>query len=200
MDFSQFQEIVEAIILPTGEELIGKHQLRWAKPDWKNNAYNLYESKRKEIRTDMCLDETLGDHRIDRHKIAAGLLYALMLAKPLEPTTITKKNAAARMANEQLAVLSALKLVLHFVEERLLVLPEELNKIDEQEIAWPKAQDIPYLLHLCKTAHHAIQKSKYSAYLVANVFFMIEAYHLNAYGCAPVPELPCTLEAAENNP
>lgn len=198
MDFKQFQEIVETIIVPTGDELISKHSLCWAKGGWRTTAHNLYESMRKEIRTDMRLDERLGDHRIDRHKIAAGLLHALMKVKPLESTTLTKKNPPARLANEQLAVLSALKLVLHFVEERLLPQPEELKKIDGQEVAWPEAQDIPYLLHLCKTVDHAIRNQKYSAYLVANVFFMLEAFHLKAYACGPVPSLPCKLEKDEN--
>ena len=199
MDFSQFEEIVETIIAPTGEDLISKHKVRWATHDWKNNAHNIYESIRKEIRTDMRIDESLGDHRIDRHKIAAGILFALLKVKPLEPTVVTKANPAARMANEQLAVLSALKLVLHFVEERLAELPDQLDKISNQEVAWPKAQDIHYLLHLCKTVFHAIQHSKYNAYLIANIFFMIEAYHLNAYACDPVPPLPCSLEKTENH-
>lgn len=198
MDFNQFEEIVETIIAPTGEELINKHGLRWVKSDWKNSAHNLYESMRKDIRADMRLDESLGDHRIDRHKIAAGILFALLKAKPLEMPVITKASPAARMANEQLAVISALKLVLHFVEERLAAHPDELDKISDKEVAWPKAQDIHYLLHLCKTAFHAVQTSKYNAYLVANIFFMIEAYHLGAYGCAAVPPLPCPQEDAEN--
>lgn len=195
MQRDTFDEIVSNIIVPTGEALCAKYGARW-NTRWETSAYNLYESTRSAIRQDMRLDPNFGDHRIDRHKIAAALSLAIVKSKPLEAEG-ANPQAGARMANEQLAIFSAIKVILHFVEHRLQATPTELAKLNGKSFSWPDSQDGLYVLHLSKALFHAI-RNRFDAYLVANIYFLLEASHLRLCGVASLPQIPAPQEVLEN--
>jgi hypothetical protein len=192
----KFDEIVLDVIIPTGNALSARYGATW-NGGWEIKAYNFYESARTSIRQDMQLDPRLGDHRIDRHKIASALCLALLKAKPLEAKG-KNPSAGARMANEQLAILSAIKVVLHFVEHRLQSSPGDWAKLRGKSLVWPAAHDGIYAGHLSKTLFHAI-RTHFDAYLVAHIYFLLDSFHLRTCGITSIPPIPGPGEEEENN-
>lgn len=192
MQQTQFNELIESIIRPTGDLIISTTPIEW-RTGWENELFKDYEKNRAEIRKDMRIDNEidLRAHRIDRHKIAAALAHSI-IKKPPFKTTDLKPGLAARLSNEILAVRVGVQVVTKFMEESLSIkAPGEVVKLSVNPFDFPGSNGADYEVHFAKALYHSYKKC-FDHYLVANIFFHLEAYYLKCCGVilAAVPATP----------
>lgn len=142
MEKVQFDVLVENVVRVVGDGLCKKYNVAWSK-GWESALYDRYESERQVIRKTMQLNPSLGEHRIDRHKIASALARSILDKSPLAAKGLAP-NPGARIANELLAIGCALQVVMHFVEQILAdVSLHELQKLKNRNFTFPSAHEGP---------------------------------------------------------
>lgn len=151
--------------------------------------FKAYSKYREDIRRDMKIDDS---SRIDRHKVAAALTLAILQERPLEIDTQTQNNLSwqARYINEELSIISSIRLVLLFVdyEHQKLQGSSPCVGFLDKPFSWPDTGNTQetYARQLAKELDHAIRQDKHDIYLLANVYFLLEAFHLSKLGLPPV--------------
>ncbi|MDO8811183.1 MAG: hypothetical protein Q7J38_04040 [Gallionella sp.] len=185
-----FNKIAQSVILRVGNSIIANHgELTW-RHDWQNCLRPSYESARQAVHDEMRKFPPVPDHRIDRHKVAAAYTKAIMVSKPLEIKGGTlNPSVGARLANEALAFLSAVRVVQSFLVARFESEPVWATKIRDTSIRFPPAHDGFYPEHAYKAFRNATLE-QYNFFVLANLYFLIESYHLQSLGwIARVPNL-----------
>lgn len=196
MEKSKFGAIADNVVRMVGNALSKKYNLAW-NTGWEDRLYSSYETERLHIRKTMGLDKSLGEHRIDRHKIASALAFSILDTKPLIALGLNP-SPGARMANETLAIHCSSMIVMHFVEQRLSeIRPDEREKLRGKTFSYPQAHEGPYILHLAKALRQA-QQHYFDVYLVANIFFVLESLFLRGCGVTVPTLTPSATELGEN--
>lgn len=191
MEESKFIEIAQSVILPFGNRLIARDkELTWRR-DWQDCLQSSYKTARECVHAEMRKFPPVPNHRIDRHKVAAAYTKAIMESRPLEIIGGTvNPSVSARLANETLAFLSAVRIVQKFLAERFKNEPLWPDKINGTSIKFPPANDGAYPEHAYKAFHNATP-SQLNLFVLANLYFMIESYHLQSLGWVVcVPNIP----------
>lgn len=142
----------------------------------------------------MELESQIFTHLIDRHKIAAAFTMAIMNSKPMEYNAGTlEQSSLARLANETLAFLTAVKIIHDFLITRFKNNPDMAKKIANSVVAFPPANDHLYPIHAYKALFNA-GHAGLNSFVLANLYFLVESYQLQSFGwnyCLPeIPVLP----------
>lgn len=188
MDDKAFDGIAEHVVLHVGEKLREKYPnagLDW-KDGWQKGLRASYDVLRDQIRGQMFSSPGLNDHRIDRHKVAAAFTRAIMEVQPLK-TSGSEPSEGGRLANEALALLSGVRIVQRFLVNRFKAQREIAEKIATTPVRFPPANDGEYPVHAYKAFHNA-GHAGLNVFVLSNLYFMIESFHLQALGIdMPVP-------------
>ena len=184
---AKLREIEEHVVSIIGDKLIKEFPgLAW-RQGWKIRIRDSYNTNRTKTHSKMCEFPHTPDHRIDRHKVAAAYTTAIIKTKPLEVIATTPyPSAGARLANESLAFLSAVKIVRDFLIARFKGAEEFQggeewpDKIATNAITFPLANDGEYPEHMYKALFHA--HGELNEFILANLYFLIESYHLKSLG------------------
>lgn len=191
MDDVKFREIAASVIMPYGDRLISRYsELIW-RPNWQDYLQSTYDAARLCIHAEMRKFPDILDHRIDRHKIAAAFTKAIMETSPLLIKEGTSRPSdGARLANETLAFLTSVRIVRQILIKRFKDVPGWSEKIADATIRFPPATDGDYPEHAYK-AFFSATHSSLNFFILANLYFLIESYHLQSLGWnKPVPNLP----------
>ncbi len=186
-----FRVIVETVILPIGNTLIDRDsKLSWRK-GWEQRLLDNYQTTRQCIHNDMEKESRVFTHLIDRHKIAAAFTMAIMNCKPMENSGgILKPSSLARLANEALAFLTAVKIIQDFLVKRFKNDPDMANKLANSAIIFPPANDHLYPVHAYKALFNA-GHAGLNSFILANLYFLVESYQLQSLGWNDcLPEIP----------
>jgi hypothetical protein len=189
MDPVVFEEFVITCVREHGLELRKQYSpsadIGWC-VHWDTRIRDEYDGIRMDVRKDMALGD---EHRIDRHKIAAAVALAILRVKPLEPA----KDAPAipreaRYANEILAITVGVRITQDFMSyDYKLAGDDDKTQHAVAQFVWPPATDgqESYLRQFVKELRHTVTKGTCDPYLLAHVFFLLEAYHRNAMRLPP---------------
>ena len=182
MDETKFREIAVNVVSPNGNHLINRHsELIWRR-GWQDALQDNYENTRSCIHDEMRRYPNILNHRIDRHKIAAAFTKAIMEVKPLEiKNGMLNPSLGARLANEALAFLTAVRIVRQFLVSRFRNETDWSEKVAFAAINFPPASEGEYPEHVYKAFFNATHGGL-NAFVLANLYFLIESYHLQSLG------------------
>lgn len=136
-----------------------------------NLAYYYYESFRKDIRKLYMSKES---KPMDRHKIAATIMCALLKSKVIRvKRTISNLPLILLMANEYIAFCCALNIVDLYIRDYTnndysLIIPT--TYIDDEQ------QNISYLENTCKALYYTKRFQISDIFSYANILFLLEKY------------------------
>ena len=171
MQLEKFNEVHEEIIKPLIRELMDDQYNKCnkclsLKKDYDKKIYKQYEKLRKEIkRRDMYAEVEY----IDRHKIGACMMGAIVLVSPISVKT-TLQDIPERMifANEGLGFYTAICMLESFLEEENL-------KIYYPNVDSDMDADMPiYVRNTCIDLFKAKLEHRYSVLTFSNVLFLLE--------------------------
>lgn len=171
MQLEKFNEIHEEIIKPLVRELLDDeyntcNKCLSLKKDYEKKIYKQYEKLRREVkRKDMCAEVEY----IDRHKIGACMMWAIILVSPISVKT-TLQDIPERMifANEGLGFYTAICLLESFSEEKNL-------RIYFPHVDSDMDTDIPvYVRNTCIDLFKTKLEHKYNVLTFSNVLFLLE--------------------------
>lgn len=118
--------------------------------------------------------------RIDRHKISAAILLAVLDARPLQlkPGQSIKRKGEA-LANHNLAFRSAIRILKFYaIHEAVDHNDSEKLKLWTLDFCLPTTRDgLDYREHAALALFHAQQNNLLNLPIVANWLFMLEQYH-----------------------
>lgn len=176
MEQGKFQELEWTILSPLATKLTNLWPGLSLKTNWSNRIEEQYEEARRLIRGAMRRDGIPDDEiRIDRHKVGAALIWAILRALPF---SYDGKTIGGRFSNEYLAFHSAIAVVVSFGKT-------EANKAGNQALAakyaatfqFPIANhDATYVEHTMKLLYNSRQNIDF--FMLANLLFVLEQYHL----------------------
>lgn len=110
---------------------------------------------------------------LDRHKVCACLIYAIVKSKPLIYNDIVDEYGKQRIFNENLAMSVGLSLLYNFI----LRGDEKNSKWMNKGFCFPKTErDSTYQELLCLMLYYDVKNNHYSILALANILFMIEEY------------------------
>jgi hypothetical protein len=182
---------------------------------WEDTLFVAYSDLRKIIRGEMRITD---ESRIDRHKIAAAITYSILQTPPLKITSKVSSNSIswrARYSNVSLALMVSIGIILRFsgydVHRRE---PGHLRHYRELGFSWPVTRDTQetYVKQFVKGLLYTAQCNRTdegklsNAYLLANIYFMLEAYHLSRVKYPQIevtensfPHIPIDLEGTSES-
>jgi hypothetical protein len=190
MDDRKFNEIADSVIQPIGDRLVSHTEgIAWL-PFWKESLAREYDEIRLHIRGQMFNEPDTMAHRIDRHKVAAAFTKGIMKVKPLRlKAGVENPSPGARLANEMLAFLVAVRVVQQFLVRRFKELPEWNEKLATASFIFPPANEVKYPEHIYKAFFNA-DCNGLNVFVLANLYFLIESHHLHSLGCPNLPVPP----------
>lgn len=190
MDDREFNEIADSVIQLIGDRLVSHTKgIDWL-PGWKESLAREYDEVRQYIRGQMFAAPEIMVHRIDRHKVAAAFTKVIMKVKPLRmKAEINNASPGARLANETLAFLVAVRVVQRFLVRRFKVQPEWADKLANTSFSFPPANEGNYPEHVYKAFFNA-DCNGLNVFVLANLYFLIESHHLSSLGCPNLPVPP----------
>lgn len=117
------------------------------------------------------------DVALDRHKVAACMMYAILKAKPLKVNRkIANLDEKILLANEYLALYAALNIVVMYKIDQYQL------KEGEYEILFPETYfndpSNDYVTNYCRTLYYISMENlnKFEVLAHANILFMLEKY------------------------
>lgn len=176
MDITTYERIWEKSIKPKIDRMLSSDDdIIFNEVQIKEKIWLTYEECKNRVHTYM----QNPDGRIDRHKVAAVMLYSIIENKPFDVKLPAKRevNSKAYMANETLGFNTALAIVLSFILE------EANSKSDHKKIeifgngfVFPKCQHDDYVTNIYKMLYYAKHNNRYDIFAFAHILFLIEAY------------------------
>lgn len=181
MQNEKFNELVAFVVNPIGDGLMRHYSGLCWRTNWEADLYLQYGEMRQSVRSKMQLAQD-AHQRIDRHKIAATFANAILSIRPIIESSETKNPSAGhRLINEALAFLVGGAIVIKFIRNQYKNDEIKLGRIGK-EIQFPPANEIAYPEHAYKALWHAKSSNTLDDFLLSNLFFMIESYHLKGKG------------------
>lgn len=176
MEHEKFAELRDKILQPLAVRLIAKWPGLALRDAWASRIEDNYDECRRNIRSAM-LSQFLPDPslRIDRHKVAASVAWAILRAIPF---TFAGNAIGGRLATEHLAFYAAIAVVASFGRS-------EAEKAGNTSLAvlyaapfrFPLSTDGPYTEHTLKMLYQA-RPDGLNPFMMSNLLFVIEQYHL----------------------
>lgn len=137
--------------------------------------FEYYQEMRDYIRCNYMSKKT--DVALDRHKVAACMMYAILKAKPLKVNRrIPDLNEKVLLANEYLALYVALNIVVMYKMDQYQL------EIGDYEILFPETYfndpSNDYVTNYCRTLYYVSMENlnKFDVFAHANILFMLEKY------------------------
>lgn len=113
------------------------------------------------------------DGLLDRHKVCACLIYAIVKSKPLVYDDSDNEIGMKNIFNENLAMTVGLSLLYNFIVSA----KQDNSKWIEKGFKFPKTErDATYQELLCLMIYYDIKNNQYSILALSNILFMIEEY------------------------
>lgn len=134
--------------------------------------YDYYEKKRLYIRRYFM---NLESKPMDRHKIGAVMIYAILKSRPfLVAKTIPKLPNQLLMANEYLAFYVALNIVeLYRMDDAL----SNENRSDRNNLILPTTyHGDSYIENVCKALYYVKNPDYFDIFAYADILFLLEKY------------------------
>lgn len=141
----------------------------------KKKVYELYEKKKNYIRNNYMENPNA---KIDRHKVASSLMYAIVMVKPvtIKKDVIRDAHSAKRvlpakhyLINEYLGFYCALSVIQSFMNAE--------NSSSRKIINMPQAVHGDYVHNVCLDLYFSYKEKNINVLTFANVFFLLEKYH-----------------------
>ncbi len=182
MKRDKFDELWNNIVLPIYDEM-NEYDILFLKRNAKQKIYREYQRKKSFVKENYML---CGNTHLDRHKIAACIVYAIVKVSPIKVSLRIKwekyrlKRYFSReyeLLNEYLALYTAFSIIESF---RLY---GESHKEDEyptkgfkrNQINLPKTSNgQDYLYNTCLDLYFSKQKNNINVLTFSNVFFLLE--------------------------
>jgi hypothetical protein len=141
------------------------------------------QMKKRMVRIDPT--KNLGDQRLDRHKIAAALCWAIVRAIPLD--TNEARTANDRVANEVVAFAAPLSILMSFAAEdaRRVGKPTLAGYFAKGPALPDTSDDVPFTIHVTRCLYwHRIRNKDappeidkwLDPFQLAIMFYMLEAF------------------------
>lgn len=190
MDRQCFQDIWKDVIskyvdeIESIDELSGYNCLKFRKYKV-NRIYHYYEKKRLEIRRYFM---NLESKPMDRHKIGAVLIYAILRSNLFQIKKRAKCSLPEQllMANQYLALYVGLSVVESYKRDDYISTHKELPQedIDKQRSSWELI--LPHTYHgdsagayihtTCKALYYNTRSANFDVFAYANILFLLERY------------------------
>lgn len=182
MKADKFDELWENVVLPIYKEM-NKEGILSLKRSARKRVYKEYQRKKTYIKQNYMKNENT---HLDRHKIAACMLFAIMKVYPIRVklSAVWEKYCAKErfgkeyeLLNEYLSLYTAFSIIESFRGYEASVTEEEYpakgflrNKISLPETS--NGQD--YLYNTCLDLYFSKQKKCINVLTFSNVFFLLE--------------------------
>lgn len=134
--------------------------------------YDYYEEKRLYIRRYFM---NLESKPMDRHKIGAVMMYAILKSRPFHVArTVLKLPSQLLMANEYLAFYVALNIVeLYRMDDAL----SNGNESGRCSLIFPDTyHEDMYIENVCKALYYVKNPDNFDIFAYANILFLLEKY------------------------
>lgn len=177
MDKEKYRELLVRVVQPIGDELCSaSSQVNWIS-DWENRLYFAYETHRNSAHQRMKHTVVGIGGRIDRHKVGAALMLAVLQCRPLTAVSLTgtdEHECFEYIPNEVLAFKTGLQMVVEFSRTKADKNHDvvRLNEIS-RSFQYPPADDGDYREHAYKALYYA---QSLDIFILANLLFVLEAY------------------------
>ena len=161
-----------------------------------NKIYHYYEQKRLTIRRYFMQLET---HPMDRHKIAAVMIYAILKSRPFKVNdTIPDLPNQLLMANEYLAFYVALSIIESYKQDECLSLGVNEADILENQSKWKlslprtyhgniEMRGEEYIDNTCKALYYLRNPERFDVFAYSNILFLLEKYSDTINHIDPTP-------------
>jgi len=177
MDFATYEKIWVSSIKPKIDRMLASdNDIYFIEGQIKEKIWLTYEECKNNVHSYMYNP----DGRIDRHKIAAVLLYSIIKNKPFELKFLHVKQplkSSSILANETIGLHAALAVVWSFIIEDANQNSDK-NKHDlfQYGFVFPKCQHDSYEANLYKMLYYSKFNQCYDIFAFAHILFLIEAY------------------------
>jgi hypothetical protein len=182
MTESTFDNLWQTIVLPAGTRLTdGKKAV--FNPDKRRDLRTEYDQNRSNLRKAMKDPEK----RIDRHKVASCLTFAIIRHTPISFTVGPGTDLREALLNEALAIVSGLKVVTAFIlsDPNCSDAKKDIfkkNRIREALILENNENYVEYMARsLARMRLNALRPDQEHLMLMAHVYFYIEWHHQCAH-------------------
>lgn len=193
MDKECFREIYNEVIYKYAQELLkideesGQKNLH-LRTSRVEKVHDYYEGKRSDIRKYFMNLET---KPMDRHKIGAVIIYAILKSRLFEIKNRTKRTLPDQiiMANEYLAVYVALSIVESYKYDDYVdalkkkdpeAVPEPIDAEGDWHLVLPKtfheSSKEAYIHNMCKALYYIKDAENIDIFAYANILFLLEVY------------------------
>ena len=183
-DRDSYETLWEEGILP----LIRKYKTKVSGISVKDNAKELiwqeYNTFNKNCKQKYMRDT---DERIDRHKVCACYIYAIVKAHPLEFSLMTDSDDNYSIINEYIAIKTGLSLLRAYIIENASKNKElsEKQKSDiigkvNQGIRIPDCNHGTYIENFASELHYTYTEGNYNILSLANTLFLLEIHTIQS--------------------
>lgn len=182
MKKDKFDELWNEIVLKTIDDLSDKNTI-YLKKNAKKRVYKQYQAKKTYVKNNYML---FGNTHLDRHKIAACMLYAIMKVYPVKIRmgAIWKKHKEDekfsreyQLLNEYLSLYTAFSIIESFRVYGIDHSDEEYptKGFTRKRITMPETSNgQDYMYNTCLDLYFSKQKNMINVLTFSNVFFLLE--------------------------
>lgn len=172
MDLQTFDRIWDEAIEPEAKKIVDENTKILAfNPNSKIAIFNRYNELNKICKKNFMFHS---DGLIDRHKVSAALVIAIVQTQPLVTNVITNAYGDYYAFNETLAFRVALSLIKGYVNNN----PTTKQRIEKFTLPTVQNTDETYQEIFCKMIRLDSAYNQISILSLANIFFLLESYSL----------------------
>ena len=171
MRIEEYEDLRDKIIQPLCDGLLAKYLDLSYSDDWSNRLHREYEQVRTYIRERMrnTGSETL---RIDRHKVGASILIAIIDVRPILVPKSNNMPIAARNCNEAVAFKTGLAVVQSWAKsEAKKHSDNEALAIAKKKFQFPSSDDGLYTEHVYRGLYQAKRENKLDPFRLGQLAF-----------------------------
>lgn len=192
MDREKFFLLVKGVVIPDGELIkestisSGESAIDWV-PGWDEALYSSYQDWREKTHAHMLHRHMRADGRIDRHKVAAALMLAILESMPFQFREGAEENLlSVYLANEILALRVGLHVVLVFLREAAIIAKDtQALFILRRPFVFPSVApgNDDYRLQTYRALYRLRESPKFeNLLLLSNLLFVLETFHMEHSG------------------
>ena len=176
MKTAEFQSIYSKIIIPLAESLKTEHNPRFD-PTKQNKIHECYEKIKDDVK--QYFKDPIHS-LIDRHKIGAALIYAILDICPFPLLNLSEEKLPPKeyMINERLAMETGVAVVADFCKTKAIQDRDATQKkIFSIRFRYPKVDESNYLEFILKSLYRDRVEGKKDILKLAHILFLLESYH-----------------------
>lgn len=182
LDYSSYEKYYDQIIYPVMLEYEEKNAGVILSPNAKEKIWDSYAEFNMHCKKHYMKDQ---EKLIDRHKLIACYMYAILQAEPIFCTiSFQQGDNSALLLNERLSLCFGMTMLRALICEEITYLKanrdfkDKIRSIFEDDICFPKTNHGDYKHNLLVQLYHTRMEKNYNILSLAETLYLLECFNL----------------------